>query len=142
MGAAGADETSVRTFPWVAHGADTIYVYRVTAINGGGVENSSDEVVAETAPAFGSVEFRVASLSISARPVDDLLTEVSYLRIEELSPVPQIEDAVTAGFSLDLRWEGWATIDPMLHIETVENDPRGIESATLWQTYLSVRVVK
>ncbi len=48
VGAAGADATTIRTFPWMMHDASTTYVYRLTAINGGGVENWSDEVVAST----------------------------------------------------------------------------------------------
>jgi len=44
VGAAGADAVSVRTFGWVRHQADTGYVYRLTAISGGGAENFLDEV--------------------------------------------------------------------------------------------------
>lgn len=46
VGAAGADATTIQTFPWVSHAADTEYTYRVTAIGGGGVENVTDEITA------------------------------------------------------------------------------------------------
>lgn len=88
------------------------------------------------------VDYRVTSISLSTRPLDDLLAQLSYLRIAELPKNSEVEDAITAGFSLDLRWEGWSTLDPMLHVETVENDPRGLNKSTLWQAYLSVRVVR
>jgi len=96
----------------------------------------------EEAVAYGVVEFRVTSVSLSGRPTDKLLAEVSYLRLSEVSPNPSIANAVTSGVSFDLRWEGWPTIDPTLHLEAVQNDPIGGDPATLWQTYLSVRVVK
>lgn len=49
VGAAGVDMETVRTFGWVTHEADTAYVYRLTAINGGGVENWTDVVTLDTA---------------------------------------------------------------------------------------------
>lgn len=45
VGAAGADATTVRTFPWISHQADSCYVYRLTSLNGGGAENVCDEIV-------------------------------------------------------------------------------------------------
>ena len=48
VGAAGEGATTIRTFPWVTHDASTAYVYRLTAVNGGGVEDWTEEVVAET----------------------------------------------------------------------------------------------
>ena len=45
VGAAGADATTVRTFSWIRHGADSCYVYRLTSLNGGGAENVCDEIV-------------------------------------------------------------------------------------------------
>lgn len=47
VGAAGADASAVATFPWVSHGAGTIYVYGLTAVCGGGVENVIDTTKAE-----------------------------------------------------------------------------------------------
>jgi hypothetical protein len=44
VGAAGAQATTIRTFPWVSHSADTEYTYRLMAVGGGGVENVADEV--------------------------------------------------------------------------------------------------
>jgi hypothetical protein len=103
---------------------------------------SVEEEKPEEEPTYGVVEFRVLSLSLSGRPVDDLLAEISYLRISEVSPNPYIENAVTSGVSFDLRWEGWPTIDPTFHLEAVQNDPVGGDAATLWQAYLSLRVVR
>lgn len=49
VGAAGADAASVHTFPWVSHEAGGEYVYRLTAVGGGGVENFADDVTAAVA---------------------------------------------------------------------------------------------
>jgi len=46
VGAAGADATTIRTFPWISHSPATNYTCRLTAIGGGGVENITDEVTA------------------------------------------------------------------------------------------------
>lgn len=48
VGAAGADATTIQTFPWVTHEASTSYAYWLTAVNGGGVENLIDEVMGQT----------------------------------------------------------------------------------------------
>lgn len=48
VGAADADATTVRTFPWVKHAAGACYTYRLTSLNGGGAENVADEVVCTT----------------------------------------------------------------------------------------------
>lgn len=42
VGAAGAYATTIRTFPWVPHGPEAAYVYRLAAISGGGVENPAE----------------------------------------------------------------------------------------------------
>jgi hypothetical protein len=49
VGAAGHDATSVRTFPWVGHDSGAAYVYRLSAVSGGGVEDAGLPVVAEVA---------------------------------------------------------------------------------------------
>ena len=45
VGAAGADTNTIKTFGWVIHEPGQSYVYRLTAVSGGGVENWRDEVV-------------------------------------------------------------------------------------------------
>jgi hypothetical protein len=47
VGSAGADASTIRTFPWISHDAASTYVYRLTAVCGGGVENAMDETTAE-----------------------------------------------------------------------------------------------
>jgi hypothetical protein len=101
-----------------------------------------EEQEPEEAPEHGVVEFRVTSVSLSGRPIDDLLAQLSYLRLSEVSPSPYVANAVTSGVSFDLRWEGWPTVDPTFHLEAVQNDPIEGDAATLWQAYLSLRVVK
>jgi hypothetical protein len=61
VGAAGADADTIRTLPWIGHEADTTYVYRLTAINGGGVENFIDAITAET-------PFDASAIWLGARP--------------------------------------------------------------------------
>ena len=61
VGAAGADATTVRTFPWVSHDAGRSYVYRLAAINGGGVENAQE-------PAATEVSFDQSGLWTGRRP--------------------------------------------------------------------------
>ncbi len=46
VGAAGADASTVRTFPWVRHEAGAGYVYRLAAVGGGGAEDLCKEVSA------------------------------------------------------------------------------------------------
>ncbi len=41
VGAAAADATSIRNFPWISHAADEDWVYGVRAIGGGGVEEQT-----------------------------------------------------------------------------------------------------
>ncbi len=48
VGAAGFDAAQIRTFPWVSHAANATYTYRVTVINGGGVEEWAEETVSIT----------------------------------------------------------------------------------------------
>jgi len=47
VGAAGADASAIHIFPWISHNAGTTYVYRLSAISGGGVGNAIDETTAE-----------------------------------------------------------------------------------------------
>jgi hypothetical protein len=67
VGAAGADSDTVRTFPWIEHGADTKFAYELRAIGGGGLEN-----VEEDAPS-ACVAFDEAGMwtgAIPAGPAD------------------------------------------------------------------------
>jgi len=57
----GAAATTISTFPWVGHDAGTSYVYRLTPVGGGGVENLTDEVLAMTG-------FDAAGNWVGARP--------------------------------------------------------------------------
>lgn len=61
VGAAGADATTIHTFGWIEHEASTAYVYRLTAVSGGGVENWTDEVAA-------AAEFDASGNWVGARP--------------------------------------------------------------------------
>lgn len=67
VGAAGAEheggteQATVRTFPWVRHQASTEYLYRLTAISGGGVEDLDDQALAVVA-------FDAAGNWVGARP--------------------------------------------------------------------------
>jgi hypothetical protein len=47
VGAAGADASSIDTFPWLTHSAGVTYTYRLTSVGGGGVDNLADEVTAD-----------------------------------------------------------------------------------------------
>ncbi len=44
VGAAGADASTIRTFPWVRHAADARDSYQLAAVNGGGVENLQESI--------------------------------------------------------------------------------------------------
>ncbi len=56
VGSTGAGGETISTFPWVGHAAETAYVYRLFAINGGGCENI-DDVVAEDVGFDGAGEW-------------------------------------------------------------------------------------
>lgn len=60
-GAAGADACEVREWPWMTHVAGTAYVYRLHAVNGGGVEEKGEDNTAV-------VEFDGDGLWTGARP--------------------------------------------------------------------------
>jgi len=61
VGATGSDAETIQTFPWVTHDASTTYTYRLTAVNGGGAENWTDELVAD-------VDFNIVGSWFGTRP--------------------------------------------------------------------------
>jgi hypothetical protein len=73
VGAAGHDATTIRVFSFATHEPSTTYYYRLCAVGGGGMENNTDEVLAEVVfDAAGNwigaspnppTDLRVASLS-------------------------------------------------------------------------------
>lgn len=67
VGSAGADAAEIRTFPWIGHDALTDYTYRLTAVNGGGVENSIEQSVA-----FASFDSQGAWCGAWPNPPGDL----------------------------------------------------------------------
>lgn len=94
----------------------------------------------EVSAGFGRNAYRVASLSLTLRPRGDLPAQVHAVRTRTDRPHNLSEK--TEGLSLDLRWEGSPSIDPMLRIDAIRRDPVGRDPArTYWQGSLSIRVV-
>ncbi len=101
--------------------------------------------VRETEPAnknLGRVRYRILSLTLSGRPTEGLQVEGSLVEIREIAPVSDLDDEVTAGATLDIRWEDWPQIDPVLHIEGVRSGTGGENGPIVWQYYLSVRILR
>ncbi|MBD3161571.1 MAG: redoxin domain-containing protein [Candidatus Eisenbacteria bacterium] len=94
------------------------------------------------APAHGAVRYRIASATLSGRPAPDLLVEMTGLLLENDSPVAGLEDEQTRGIAGDLRWERIPVLEPVLHVEMIRSEPRGADAATIWQVYLSARILK
>jgi len=82
------------------------------------------------------------SLTLSGRPTEGLQVEGSLVEIREIAPVSDLDDEVTAGATLDIRWEDWPQIDPVLHIEGVRSGTGGENGPIVWQYYLSVRILR
>ncbi len=93
-------------------------------------------------PDVGRESNMTASVTLYGRPAPDLLAELHGLYIEERYPSLVQSDVKKTGLSFDLRWEGISVIDPMLRLDAIRTDDGIEEPATLWQGYLSLRVLR
>lgn len=97
------------------------------------------EIEEREAPGFGKTRYRVVSLALAARPVADLVGELSAVETRTERPIVPLERS--RGLSVSARWEGWSFLDPMLHVDMIRREAWG-EAHTIWQTYLWVRVLR
>jgi hypothetical protein len=98
-------------------------------------------VVEETEPppfAAGAVEKRAASLSLSWRPLRRLLAEGHWLSAVVDYPGTSARDR-TAGFSLNARWEGWPSLDPILRFDAIRTETVATPAHTVLAAQLFVR---
>ncbi|MBU1700849.1 MAG: peroxiredoxin family protein [Candidatus Eisenbacteria bacterium] len=107
-----------------------------------GFYRGTQEIDDEEAPGFGLMDNSIISFSLTGRPVGDLLAGIHFVHTATNVPHPSIPDEESNGYSLDLRWEGVPTVDPILRIDAIRTDDGYKEVRTVWQGYLSVRVVK
>lgn len=102
-GSAGAEASTVRTFPWVSHYWETGYHYQLVPVGGGGVENWADEVVTSfVTNAIGDWNGRVPN-----SPTDLQIVPLSCGRFAvRWTYLPQGQDVEPAGFVLYTTHEG------------------------------------
>ena len=100
------------------------------------------EKVALAFPAGGKAEYRLMSASFLSRPLADAVAELHAVRIEKDHPAGSGDDESTNGLSFDCRWEGIPGLDPMLRVDAIRADGGASDGRTIWQGYLSVRILK
>jgi hypothetical protein len=100
---------------------------------------ATQEVEGRDAPGLGETEYRVVSLSLLARPAGDLAAQLSAVETRTERPLTPLERS--RGLSLDLRWEGMAVLEPLLHVDMIRREAWD-EERTIWQVYAWVRVVR
>jgi hypothetical protein len=93
-------------------------------------------------PGAGRLKESVSSLSITGRPLPALLAGLHFVHTATEYPAAGVPDESSNGYSIDLRWEGVATVDPILRIDAIRREDGAQDARTVWQGYLSVRVVK
>ena len=91
--------------------------------------------------AEGSVRERVASISLSARPLDDLLVEAHGI-LNETDRPGEVPDLKTRGLSTDLRWDARASIEPTFRLDVLRRDDGESDPHTIWEGWIMVRVLK
>lgn len=95
------------------------------------------------APGLGKVKDRIASLTLLGRPIENLLMGIHLVRtVTDYTDEMESEDLKGTGISFDARWEGWSTVDPMVRVDAIRRDDGSDDVRTVWQGYVSLRVVK
>jgi peroxiredoxin len=102
----------------------------------------------ETLEGLGKVKDWIASLTLMGRPIENLHTGIHFVRtvtdytkeMEDQSAA--FHDLEGTGVSVDARWEGWPTVDPMVRVDAIRRDDGSDDVRTVWQGYVSLRVVK
>jgi len=84
----------------------------------------------------------IVSVSLSGRPIADLLAEAHVIQITNESPLQSGTTAKTQGFSFDLRWERIPVLDPVLRLDAIREGVGAPRRHTLWQGYLTLRVLE
>jgi peroxiredoxin len=90
----------------------------------------------------GRVEESVVSASLAGRPYRDLLAELHAIDLTTDRPPGAVPDLTTRGVSLDLRWDGTASIEPVLRVDALRRDDNESDPRTIWQGSFSVRIVR
>jgi peroxiredoxin len=91
--------------------------------------------------AEGRIRERLASVSLSARPMRDLVAGAHgiFSKVDRPGAVP---DLTTRGVSADLRWDGIAALEPVLRLDALRRDDGESDPRTIWEGSLSVRISK
>jgi hypothetical protein len=97
--------------------------------------------VEATLPDFGPLEEGVESLTLAGRFIPDLQTGFHVVRTAIENPHPLIPSSESWGYSIDLRWEKWSTVDPIARIDAIRTDDGVSDVHTVWQAYLYVRTL-
>jgi hypothetical protein len=114
VGAAHADASRIRTFPWVGHDAPGEYIYRLVPISGGGVENRTD--ITQVPVRFSESGQWIGGLPNA--PTDLQLIPLSHGRMAvRWSYFPQGQEIAPAGFYLyssDANVINYATVQSVI----------------------------
>lgn len=89
---------------------------------------------------YGDEKRRTESLTLAARPLDRLLAEGHVVRTIVDNPHPAVPDERRIGYSLDLRWEGSSSLEPVLRLDALREKTMAAPPHTVWQGSLFVRV--
>jgi peroxiredoxin len=90
----------------------------------------------------GREKHTIGSITLFGRPAPDLLSEVHFVRTktDPADPAYAFAEKET-GASLDLRWERWPAVDPVLRLDFIRREAGGEKAHSYWQGYLAARVV-
>lgn len=91
--------------------------------------------------AEGRIEESVASLSLSGRPCRDLVAELHAIDLTTDRP-GALPDLTTRGISFDTRWDGGASIEPVLRVDRLRRDDGESDPHTIWEASLFIRILR
>lgn len=107
-----------------------------------GVRETEERLV----PGRGKVEDRILSASLQIRPLPALLTGLHVVLTKtdytkRMQEELNLRDLEGTGLSFDAAWEGWSNVDPMMRVDAIRRDDGIRDTRTIWQAYLSLRVI-
>lgn len=96
----------------------------------------------------GKIEETTIGISVTGRPWRDLVVGSHLVRMltdnppfVEGQPIPADPDERGTGISLDLQWEAWPSVTPLIRVDRIHRNDGGEEKRDYWQGFVSVRVV-
>ena len=87
-------------------------------------------------------EWTTFGISLLGRPLRDLVAEAHWVTILEKRPPLNGGDTRSSGASIEGYWEGMGTIQPSFRLEAIKPETGDMDGVTIWQAYVSVRIIK